>query len=166
MATIVLADDHKLVRKGVRALLEGEPDFKVVGEANDGTEAIKLVGELKPDVLVTDRMMGNMSGIEVTRQIHKLNPETAVIILSMYGSYAYVLEAWEVGAVGYVLKESSAEDLVHAIREALAGRRYLSPPLNEKDADVYRRKVKGEKISKGKLPHGELQGEFGIESLH
>ncbi len=163
MATIVLADDHKLVRKGVRALLEGELDFKVVGEANDGTEAVKLVGELKPDVLVTDLMMGNMSGIEVTKQVKKLSPKTAVIILSMYGSYAYVLESWEVGAVGYVLKESSAENLVQAIREALAGRRYLSPPLNEKDADVYHSKVKGEGSPKGIIPHGELNGEFRIE---
>ena len=134
---IVLADDHKVVRQGLRALLEAEPDFRVVGETGDGLEAVQLVERLKPDVLVLDLMMPGLSGLEVTRQVTKRLPQTRVVILSMHADQAYVLEALKNGASGYVLKESSTADLVQAVREVLAGRRYLSPPLSEHAIEAY-----------------------------
>src|SRR3984893_14569701 len=124
--TIVLADDHQVVRQGLRALLEAEADFKVVGEAGDGLQAIRRVELLSPRVLVLDLMMPGLNGLDVARQIKKSSPHTEVVILSMYANEAYVLEALGNGASAYVLKDSSSADLVHAVREAVAGRRYLS----------------------------------------
>jgi two-component system response regulator NreC len=135
MTTIALADDHHIVRQGLRRLLEDEPDFQVVGDTGDGLEA------LQPDVLVIDLAMPGLSGLEVTRQVCQRSPQTRVIILSMYANEAYVLEALKNGAAGYVLKESSGVDLVLAMREALAGRRYLSPPLSEHAIEAYLKKV-------------------------
>lgn len=137
MTEIVLADDHKVVRQGLRALLEAESDFRVVGETGDGLEAVQLVERLKPDVLVLDLMMPGLSGLEVTRQVGRLSPQTRVVVLSMHASQAYVLEALRNGAAGYVLKESSTEDLVRALREVTAGRRYLSAPLSERAIEAY-----------------------------
>jgi two-component system response regulator NreC len=141
MTTIVLADDHHIVRQGLRRLLEDEPDFQVVGDTGDGLEALQLVERLQPDVLVVDLAMPGLSGLEVTRQVCQRSPQTRVIILSMYANEAYVLEALKNGAAGYVLKESSGVDLVLAMREALAGRRYLSPPLSEHAIEAYLKKV-------------------------
>lgn len=138
--TIILADDHQIVRQGLRSLLEAEPDFRVVGEASKGLEAIQLSERLKPDVLVLDLMMGDISGLEVTRQIVERAPKTAVVILTMYGNEGYVLEALRAGAKAYILKESTATELVRAIREATAGRRYLGSPLSEKAIDTYLQK--------------------------
>jgi two-component system response regulator NreC len=141
MTTIALADDHHIVRQGLRRLLEDEPDFQVVGDTGDGLEALQLVERLQPDVLVVDLAMPGLSGLEVTRQVCQRSPQTRVIILSMYANEAYVLEALKNGAAGYVLKESSGVDLVLAMREALAGRRYLSPPLSEHAIEAYLKKV-------------------------
>jgi len=135
--TIMLADDHRIVRQGLRALLEAEPDFHLVDEAGDGLEAVQLVERLRPDVLVLDLMMPGLSGMEVTREVSKRSPETRVIILSMHANEAYVLEALRNGAVGYVLKDSSADELVQAVREVVAGRRFLSSPLSERAIDAY-----------------------------
>lgn len=135
--TIVLADDHHIVRQGVKALLQSERGFSVVDEASDGLKAVSLVSALKPDVLVADLMMPGLNGLEVTRQAVKLSPRTKVIILSMYMSEPYVIEALKNGAYGYVLKESNISDLVHAIYEAVNGRHYLSPPLSERAIEAY-----------------------------
>jgi len=135
--TIMLADDHKIVRQGLRALLEAEPDFHLVGEAGDGLEAVQLAARLCPDVLVLDLMMPGLGGLEVTLQVGKRSPQTRVIILSMHADEAYVLEALRNGAAGYVLKESSADELVQAVREVVAGRRFLSSPLSERAIDAY-----------------------------
>ncbi len=135
--TIMLADDHKIVRQGLRALLEAEPDFSLVGEAGDGLEAVRLAERLRPDVLVLDLMMPGLTGMEVTLQVGKRSPQTRVIILSMHANEAYVLEALRNGAAGYVLKESSADELVQAVREVVAGRRFLSSPLSERAIDAY-----------------------------
>jgi len=140
MISIVLADDHQIVRHGLKALLEAEADFEVVGEASDGIEAVNLVESLQPGVLVTDLMMGGMSGIEVTYQVVKRSPKTAVVILSMYGNEAYVHEALRAGARAYVLKDSTSEELVRAVREAVQGHRYLSSPLSEKAIEAYMEK--------------------------
>ena len=125
--TIMLADDHALVRQGLRALLEAESDFSIVGEAGDGLETLRLLEKLQPAVLVVDVMMPALNGLEVARQVSRRFPQTRVVVLSMHANEAYVLEALRNGALGYVLKCSTAADLVKAIREAIAGRRYLSP---------------------------------------
>jgi two-component system response regulator NreC len=137
ITTIVLADDHHIVRQGLRALLEAEPDFAVTGEAADGLVAAGLVERLKPDVLVLDLMMPGLNGLDVVRQVRQRSPQTRVIILSMHANEAYVLEALRNGVVGYVLKDSTASDLAQAVREAAAGRRYLSPPLSERAIEAY-----------------------------
>ncbi|PPD58488.1 response regulator [Dehalogenimonas etheniformans] len=129
MTTIVLADDHKIVRQGVRALLEYEPDFDIVGEAGSGSEALSLLETTIPDVLVTDLSMPGLTGIELADEIRKRRWPTKVIILSMHGDEPYVARAMACGASGYILKESGVEHTVNAIREALAGGRYVSPPL-------------------------------------
>jgi two-component system response regulator NreC len=141
MTTIVLADDHRIVRQGLRALLEAEPDFQLVGETGDGLEAVQLAGRLQPDVVVLDLMMPSINGLEATRQISDGCPQTHVIILSMHADEGYVLEALRNGAAGYVLKDSSADDLARAVREVVAGRRYLSPPLSERAIEVYMQKA-------------------------
>lgn len=123
---IMLADDHTIFRQGLRLLLEGEPDMKVVAEVGSGTEAAEAMVRVRPDVLITDLRMPGLNGIELTKKVKKLSPETKVIILSMFGDKAYILRALENGAKGYVVKESSASELVLAIREALAGRCFVS----------------------------------------
>lgn len=139
--TIVLADDHVLVRQGLRALLESEPDLAVVGEVGDGLAVAELVERLKPDVLIVDVVMPGLSGLEVTRQVVQRSPRTRVVVLSMYANEAYVLEARRNGALGYVLKDASASDLVRAVREAVAGHRYLSPPLSEEAIEEYAKRA-------------------------
>jgi DNA-binding NarL/FixJ family response regulator len=139
--TILLVDDHQLLRQGLRALLEVEPDIQVVGEAGDGLQGIQLVERLRPNVLVLDLMMPGVNGLEVTRQVSRRFPETRIIVLSMHANEAYVLEALRNGAVGYILKETGINDLVHAVREAIAGRRYLSPPLSARAIDSYVQKT-------------------------
>ncbi|MCU1266437.1 MAG: LuxR family transcriptional regulator [Acidobacteria bacterium] len=140
--TVVLADDHQVVRQGLKALLEAEPDLKVVGEAGDGLQAIRWVELLSPRILVLDLMMPGLNGLDVVRQLKKGVPHTQVVILSMYANEAYVLEALSNGASAYVLKDSSSADLVHAVREAAAGRRYLSPPLSDRAIEVYQEKAR------------------------
>ena len=100
MTTVVLADDHHVVRQGLRSLLEAEPDFSVVGEAGDGLEAAQLVERLRPDVLVLDLMMPGLNGLEVTRQVGQRSPRTHVVILSMHPNEAYVLETLQAGEIG------------------------------------------------------------------
>lgn len=141
MPNILLADDHNIVRQGLRALLQSEPHFRLVGEASDGIEAVRLAERLKPDVLITDLMMPGLTGLEVTRQVTKILPQIRVIILSMYTNDAYVLEALKNGALGYVLKDSQAADLIKAVKEVIAGNRYLSPPLSERALELYLKKV-------------------------
>ncbi len=141
MIKIILADDHQIVRKGFKALLSVEPDLKVVGEAGDGFETVKMVEQLQPDVLVLDLMMAGINGLEVTRQITKKNTKLGIIILSMHSNEAYVLEALRSGARAYILKESPPEELVKAIREVYSGRRYLSSPLTERAIEAYTQKT-------------------------
>jgi two-component system response regulator NreC len=148
MTTIVLADDHRIVRQGLRALLKAEPDFHLVGETGDGLEAVQLVEQLRPDVLVLDLMMPSLNGLEVTRQVSERSPHTRVVILSMHADEAYVLEALRNGAAGYVLKDASVSGLVRAVREVDAGRRYLSPPLSEHAIEAYVKKAKDAPIDR------------------
>lgn len=137
MITVVLADDHHVVRRGIRALLEAEGDLKVIGEAGTGAEAVQLVQKLKPDVLVVDLMMSDMSGLLVIRQARKKSPGTAAVVLSMYGNDCYVVEALQAGAKSYVLKDCPPEELLRGVREAAAGHRYLAAPLSDRAIEAY-----------------------------
>jgi DNA-binding NarL/FixJ family response regulator len=130
MTKIVLADDHQVVRRGLKALLSTESDFDIIGEAGDGLETVDLVTRLQPDVLVLDLMMPGINGIEVTRQLDNYSPKISIIILSMHDNRAYVKEALNSGAMAYVLKESPPEEVITAIREVISGRQYLCTLLS------------------------------------
>ena len=138
--TLLLADDHPIVRQGLRALLAAETDLRLVGEAAEGLEAVRLAERLRPDVLVLDLMMPGLNGLDVTRHVARRVPETHVVILSMHAHEAYVAEALQAGAVAYVLKDARAEELMRAVREAVAGRRYLSPSISEQAVRAYTEK--------------------------
>jgi len=140
--TLVVADDHRVVRQGLCALLRTEPDFQLVGEAADGIETVRLVERLQPAVLVLDLMMPGLGGLEVVRQTARLSPRTRTVVLSMHSNEAYVVEALRAGAAGYVLKDSGADELIRAVREAAAGREFLSPCISRRALKAY---VKAEK---------------------
>jgi two-component system, NarL family, response regulator NreC len=135
--TVVLADDHHVVRHGLRVLLESELDCQVIGEASNGVDAVTLVQRLEPDLLVLDMMMPGLSGLEVTRRVIANVPRTRIVILSMHADESYVREALRAGATAYVLKESMSGDFIFAVQQAAAGRRYLSPPLSERAIEIY-----------------------------
>jgi two-component system response regulator NreC len=139
--TVILTDDHPVVRQGLRGVLEDEVGLEVVAEAGDGLEAVQLVERLRPNVLVVDVMMPALNGLEVTREVRQRSPQTRIVVLSMYANEAYVLEALRNGASGYVLKDSSAAELVQAIREVSAGRHYLSSALSERAIAAYIRRT-------------------------
>jgi two-component system, NarL family, response regulator NreC len=141
--TIVLADDHHIVRQGLKTVLEAEPEFAVVGEVADGLQVADLVARLRPDVLLLDVMLPGLNGLEVTRQVAQRAPKTRIVILSMHANEAYVLEALRNGAVGYVLKDASPAEMVQAVREVTAGRHYLSRPLSERAIEAYTRRAQG-----------------------
>jgi two-component system, NarL family, response regulator NreC len=130
MITIVLVDDHTLVRQGVRSLLELEPDLTVIGEASNGKDGIELVAQLVPDILVSDLVMDGLNGIEVTREVSRRVPATRTIILSMYGDPVYIKHALKEGAKGWVLKCNSINELIAAIREVHLGGSYVSPHVD------------------------------------
>jgi two-component system, NarL family, response regulator NreC len=139
---IVLADDHRIVREGFRALLTAQTDFQIVGETGDGREAIRMVEQLTPDVLLVDLMMAGLGGLEVIRQLTQRGVPTRIIVLSMHSNEAYVSQALNNGATGYILKDATSGELIRAVREVVAGRRYLSPPLSERAIEEYRTKAR------------------------
>lgn len=128
---IFLADDHGVLRDGLRFLLNAQPNFVVVGEAADGRQAVQQVTQLRPDVVVMDISMPALNGIEATHQIRQACPETHVIILSMHSMAEHIHRAFQAGVTGYLLKESIGQDLVDAIRTVHAQQRYLSPKITE-----------------------------------
>jgi two-component system, NarL family, response regulator NreC len=142
MTTIVLADDHTLVREGLKHLLTDEKTFKLVGEARDGIEAVAIVEKLRPKVLLLDLMLPRLHGLEVIRQVRK-STTTHVIVVSMYSDEPYVIEAFRNGATGYVLKDSTSAELLQAIRGVESGNRYLSPSLSDLAIHAYLKKVDG-----------------------
>ena len=142
--TIVLADDHHIVREGLKTILDAQPDFQIVGEADDGLQVGPLVERLKPSVLVLDLMMPGLNGLEISRQVRRNTPQTQIVILSMHANEAYVAEALAAGAAAYLLKRATSDELVNAIHEAVAGRRYLSSPLSDRLIDAYIRKLEAE----------------------
>jgi two-component system, NarL family, response regulator NreC len=143
MTKIVLADDHALIREGLRAVLDVEPDWSVVGEAADGLETVDLVDRLQPDVLIVDLMLPNLSGLEVIRQVRRRARQTHIVALSMHANESYVLAALRNRAEAYVLKDASSTEIIQAVRTVLAGQRYLSPPLSQYALDAYIQKAKG-----------------------
>jgi DNA-binding NarL/FixJ family response regulator len=136
---IVLVEDHEVVRKGLVALLEKVPDYQVVGEASDGLEALALVEKVVPNVLITDLVIPGLPGLEVVRRVAHRFPKVGIVVLSMHSSEAHVLEALHSGARAFVPKGASAPELLKAIAEAAAGRRYLSPPLSHDAVEAYLR---------------------------
>lgn len=151
---VLLADDHQIVRQGLRALLEAESDMDVVGEVSEGLAVADTVTRLAPDVLVLDLMMPGLNGLEVTRQVNQRSPSVRIIVLSMHANEAYVLEALRNGAAGYVLKESSTETLVTAIRTTMEGRRYLCSPLSEMAMEAFLQKAQNVAVD----PYDSLTG--------
>jgi len=126
---ILIADDHKIMRQGLRSLLEKEPDMEVVAEAKNGREVMDLVKKLVPDVLVTEVVIPDLNGIEVTRQVLSEHPDLKIIALSMHSDHRFVVNMVKAGAHGYLLKDCAFEELTQAIRLVLADKNYLSPPV-------------------------------------
>lgn len=137
IVTVLLADDHPIVRQGMKHLLEIESDVTVVGEAADGLQTVQLVEKFKPNVLIVDMMMPGLNGLEILRQVKKRSPTTLSVVLSMQSADAYVVEALKAGASGYVLKDSGPSELVSAVRQVLQGQRFLSPKLSERLINAY-----------------------------
>jgi DNA-binding NarL/FixJ family response regulator len=132
--TVLLVDDHSLVRRGFRRMLEDEPDMEVVGEAGDGEESVKLAKQLQPQVVVMDCALPGMNGLHATRQIIEKSPETAVLMLSMHSESTWVRQAVEAGAKGYVLKNALDLELGTAIRKVAAGETVFDPKVEQKTA--------------------------------
>ncbi|MGO8790235.1 MAG: response regulator [Terriglobia bacterium] len=139
---ILLADDHDIMRRGLRLLLERQPGFEVVGEAADGRLAVEWAEAAKPDVVVLDIAMPNMSGIEAAQRISASLPQTAIVILSMHSDEGYVLRALKAGAKGYVLKDSAENDLIEAIRAVSEGKAFFSPEISNILVEDYVREMK------------------------
>jgi DNA-binding NarL/FixJ family response regulator len=147
---VLLADDHTVVRQGLHALLEAEPDITVVGEAETGREAVQLAKKLSPDVVVMDIAMPNLNGLEATRQIAKEVPNTKLLVLSSYNDDEYVYQVTEAGAMGYLLKQTAATDLIKAVRETKAGNAFFSPAITKRLVEHYRDAfLRGVSASKG-----------------
>ncbi len=131
MTTAILADDHDIVRRGLRGILESEGSCRIVAEASDGLSAAQLVDKHKPQILVLDLNMPRLHGIEVLRQTRVSSPNTRVIVLSMHSDEPYVIESLRAGAMAYILKGSESQEILQALKEVLAGRRFLSATLSE-----------------------------------
>ena len=134
---IVLADDHTILREGLRALLTADDEIVVVGEAQDGREAVRCVERLEPDLLLMDLSMPRMSGMDAIREIKKRYPDTRIIALTVHKTEEYLLTTLQAGADGYVLKDATHDELVMAIRTVMAGKSYLSPDVSEKVIEGY-----------------------------
>jgi two-component system, NarL family, response regulator NreC len=139
--SVLVADDHPLIREGLRAALEAEPEFTVVAEAGDGLEAVRLTEQLQPEVLVLDLMMPGLTGLDVLPIVRQRSPRTRVVILSMYANQEYVFQALKSGATAYALKGCDPANAVEAVRHAAAGQCYLSPKISERAIAVYQEKA-------------------------
>lgn len=134
--TVLIADDHEVVRQGVKLLIGNQPNIEVVGEAGDGSEAVAMVKELRPDVALLDIGMPGLNGLQAANLIHTAQPATRVLMFSMYEKEAYAHQALALGACGYILKTASGRELIEAIEKVAAGQYYFSPKIN---ADIIRK---------------------------
>jgi two-component system response regulator NreC len=139
---ILLADDHTVIRRGLRLVLERQPGFQVIGEAADGRETVALAEAHQPDVIVLDLSMPNLSGIEAARQICSKLPHTAIVTLSMHSDEGYVLRALKAGVRGYLLKDSGEDDLINAIKAVNQGKAFFSPSISKMLIEDYVRQMK------------------------
>ena len=139
---VLLADDHKLIRGGLVLVVQQQPDLTVIGEADDGRQAVEMVKSLKPDVVVMDIGMPNLNGIEAARQITAAYSDTAVVMLSIHADEGYVLRALKAGARAYLLKDSATTDLVQAIRAVVEGKSFFSPAVSKVLLQDYMRKLR------------------------
>jgi DNA-binding NarL/FixJ family response regulator len=159
---VLLADDHTIVRQGLRSLLAAEPDIEVVGEAENGRQAVQMAQVLAPDVVIMDIAMPQLNGLEATRQIVKEGIPTRVLVLSSYSDDEYVHQLTAAGAAGYLIKQTAANDLIKAIREASKGNAFFSPAISKRLLDYYRDAyLKGRPIKRG----GELLTSRELEVL-
>ena len=143
---ILLADDHTVMRNGLRLLLERQPNLKVVGEASDGRETVRLAEELSPNVVVMDIAMPNLNGIEAARQIGTANPQIAIVILSMHSDESYVIRALKAGARAYLLKDSAEGDLIGAIHAITDGKSFFSPAISRILVEDYMRQLEQQHV--------------------
>lgn len=139
---ILLADDHTVMRKGLRMLLDSQPEFSVVAEASDGRQAVEQAEATGPDVAVVDIAMPNLSGIEAAQRIHAALPQVAIVILSMHSDEGYVLRALKAGAKGYLLKDSAEGDLIQAIKAVHQGKTFFSPEISQMLVEDYIREIR------------------------
>jgi two-component system response regulator NreC len=146
---IVIAEDHTILREGLRALISSNPNFEVVGEAEDGKEAIRCVEKLKPDLILSDLSMPRMNGMEAIREIKKRSPATKVIVLTVHRTEEYILATLKAGAEGYILKDSTHSELMLALKNVLNGKHYISPGISEKVIEGY---LDGRKTLKTQTP--------------
>jgi two-component system, NarL family, response regulator NreC len=137
--SIILADDHPILRLGVASMLRAQLDCEILAECEDGATTIEMIGRLKPDILILDLMMPGLAGFDVIRKSLQLSPTSRIIVLSMHSKEGYVLEAMRSGAVAFVIKDSGPEELIQAIKNVQLGRRYLSPEYNERAIECYLR---------------------------
>ncbi len=144
---IILADDHKIMREGLRTLLEKQPDLEIIAEASNGRETVRLANELSPDLIVMDTVMPDLNGIEATRQIVSKRPNIKIIALSMHSDRQFVIEMLKAGAMGYMLKECAFEELVYAINSVVNNQIYLSPKITTIVLKEYMRSSEKEKPS-------------------
>jgi DNA-binding NarL/FixJ family response regulator len=133
---VALIDDHPIVRQGLRNLLQSEPSFEVVAEADDGISGLEQVRRVRPDVLIVDLMMPGLNGLDLIKQVLKSLPRLRIVVLSMQSADSYVVEALNLGASGYVLKETGPSEIIQAIKTVVAGNRYLSPKLERRVLDL------------------------------
>jgi two-component system response regulator NreC len=143
---ILLADDHIIIRSGLRLLLDQQPDFKVVAEASNGREAVALASELHPEIAVLDIGMPQLNGIEATQQIVSKEPQTQVVILSMHADEGYVLRALKAGARAYILKNSAEADLIRAVRIVADGKSFFSPVISKMLLEDYVRQIRDKHV--------------------
>jgi len=157
--SIVIAEDHTILREGLQALLSGNKEFLIVGEAKDGREAIRTVTENKPDIILLDLSMPRMNGLEAIQEIKKRSADTKILVLTVHKTEEYVLASLEAGADGYILKEATHSELLVAINNVLSGKPYLSPGISDKVIEGYlsgKNKVKN-KVSQDRLTKRERE---------
>lgn len=154
--TIVIADDHELVRESIVSLLREVPNFDIVGQCSNGRQAVKMVDEFRPDVAIIDILMPELNGIDTARQIRKVSPSTRIIVLSIYTNEAYIRDMVNIGVCGYVVKSGAAQDLVEAIRTGSRGKVYFSEEITD-TADAIQKRKKSSSQTESPLTQRERE---------